>query len=187
MKNYGSSEELKLQRGFHRPTERRSESAWRRMVRAALERQPRRLGATGKPSCNVFVRERAVRKTDGKAGLLASGSFYWLHLPAAPAPVRGRLPAVVFAAFVPGYSGGTATDLHRFPYSSSAATSRERHLASKGPNLSRRRRLSTSQLAVRGAKSLCGFDIRRKWSERLLALVGIWPRTKPSSLRSLEP
>jgi hypothetical protein len=31
--------------------------------------------------------------------------------------------AVAYAAFVPGYSGGTATDLHRFPYSFQSATS----------------------------------------------------------------
>jgi hypothetical protein len=29
-----------------------------------------------------------------------------------------KLRAVVIAAFVPGYSGGTATDSHRLPYSS---------------------------------------------------------------------
>jgi hypothetical protein len=34
-----------------------------------------------------------------------------------------RFPQWFLAAFVPGYSGGTATDLHRFPYSSTAATS----------------------------------------------------------------
>jgi hypothetical protein len=33
----------------------------------------------------------------------------------------------LLAAFVPGYSGGTATDLHRFPYSSLQTPSRERH------------------------------------------------------------
>ena len=58
---------------------------------------------------------------------------------------------MVFAAFVPGYSGGTATDLHRFPYSSSATTSRERHLASKGLNLTRPRRLSIRQIAAFGS------------------------------------
>ena len=39
----------------------------------------------------------------------------------------GELHAVAFADFVPGYSGGTATDLHRLPYSSPPAPSRERH------------------------------------------------------------
>jgi hypothetical protein len=35
-------------------------------------------------------------------------------------PSRGNLPQWHFLAFVPGYSGGTATDLHRFPYSSAS-------------------------------------------------------------------
>ena len=45
----------------------------------------------------------------------------------------GKLHAVAVADFVPGYSGGTATDSHRLPYSSPPATSRERH-----PGLARR-------------------------------------------------
>jgi len=52
------------------------------------------------------------------AGLLASGSSDRLRLPAS------ILPAVARAAVIPGYSGGTATDLHRFPYSSTALPAR---------------------------------------------------------------
>lgn len=44
------------------------------------------------------------------AGLLAPGFTYSLRLPA-------DQPAVALVAFVSGYSGGTAADLHRFPYS----------------------------------------------------------------------
>jgi hypothetical protein len=62
--------------------------------------------------------------SDNWAGLLASGSNYALHLPAAGLGGKiefrlpDKLPAVAFAEFVPGYSGGTATDSHRLPYSS---------------------------------------------------------------------
>jgi hypothetical protein len=47
--------------------------------------------------------KKAVRK-----GVLAPGSFYTLSLPAIK-------KAVVLTGFVPGYSGGSATVLHRFP------------------------------------------------------------------------
>jgi hypothetical protein len=40
-------------------------------------------------------------------GLLASGSTYFPRLPVGS--------TVAFAGFVPGYSGGTATDSHRLP------------------------------------------------------------------------
>jgi hypothetical protein len=33
-------------------------------------------------ACNVFSSKDPLRKTDFQAGLLASGSIYWLHLPA---------------------------------------------------------------------------------------------------------
>jgi len=44
-----------------------------------------------------------------QVGLLASGSSYLLRL---PIPVG----TVACAAFVPGYSGGSATDSHRLPW-----------------------------------------------------------------------
>ncbi len=68
--------------------------------------------------------ERAVRLFDVWAGLLAPGSNQTLHLPTAglfmPIVFRPTLElhAVAIAKFVPGYSGGTATDSHRLPYSS---------------------------------------------------------------------
>ena len=43
-----------------------------------------------------------------------------------------RFSQWLFAAFVPGYSGGTATDLHRIPYSSTKATSLGRHPCRRG-------------------------------------------------------
>ncbi len=52
---------------------------------------------------------RKLFTNQSEAGLLTSGS----SLPAAPSHVS----AVACAAFVPGYSGGTATDSHRLPYS----------------------------------------------------------------------
>ncbi len=45
-----------------------------------------------------------------KAGLLASGSAYCPTLP------TGVWPAVAMSDFVPGYSGGTAPELHGIPY-----------------------------------------------------------------------
>jgi hypothetical protein len=60
-----------------------------------------------------------------------------LHLPAADlalallfGPTRTRPVSCLqwsIAEFVPGYSGGTATDSHRLPYSSPAAPSHRRH------------------------------------------------------------
>src|SRR5262249_4035283 len=64
---------------------------------------------------------RTVRLSDDWAGLLASGSNYLCTLPrpgSSGAEASRELPAVAFAEFVPGYSGGTATDSHRLPYSS---------------------------------------------------------------------
>lgn len=57
-----------------------------------------------------------------RAGLLASGSIYRPLLPMpidVLGPLRPRSQSVTVddAAFVPGYSGGTATELHRLPYS----------------------------------------------------------------------
>ena len=46
-----------------------------------------------------------------KAGLLALGSFYFLHLPISLIP-----ETVVFADFVPDHSGGTAPDFNGIPY-----------------------------------------------------------------------
>jgi hypothetical protein len=45
-----------------------------------------------------------------KAGLLAPGSSYLPTLPA------GGFPAVDVSGFVPGYSGGTAPELHGISY-----------------------------------------------------------------------
>jgi hypothetical protein len=114
-----------------RPPWRMSLGGWRRSTGG------RRAAATGGMSREqrLFC-ERAVCEADDRAGLLASGSHYWLRLPMllasrsalAPRPVKEHSGS--YAAFVPGNSGGTATDLHRFPYSSPAATSRERHPAS---------------------------------------------------------
>lgn len=62
-----------------------------------------------------FFHERSLRQSaTQQAGLLASGSVYWPRLPAR-CPIGSV--AVAIAAVVPGYSGGTAADLHRFPYS----------------------------------------------------------------------
>jgi len=80
-----------------------------------------------------------------EAGLLAPGSSYWPRLPAVIVGIslREMKPhaeredydevAVARAAVVPGYSGGTATDLHRFPYSFRPATSR-RNTSRQGGN-----------------------------------------------------
>lgn len=46
-----------------------------------------------------------------QAGLLAPGSFY-LPLPSRVAKRHSGF----LMAFVPGYSGGSATDLHRLPF-----------------------------------------------------------------------
>lgn len=55
------------------------------------------------------------------------------------------------AAFVPGYSGGTATDFHRFPYSSPAATSHRRH-PGQTPILSARFVKSISRKIMEGRR-----------------------------------
>jgi hypothetical protein len=77
-----------------------------------------------------FFHERSLRQSaTQQAGLLASGSVYWPRLPANDRSTLSKERhggrslqiehhvAVAIAAVVPGYSGGTAADLHRFPYS----------------------------------------------------------------------
>lgn len=65
-----------------------------------------------------LFREESFAKTD-------SGQVFWLPdltsdctFPRHSAVFQQPPLAVAFAAFVPGYSGGTATDSHRLPYSS---------------------------------------------------------------------
>ncbi|AOY57503.1 conserved uncharacterized protein [Desulfococcus multivorans] len=50
-----------------------------------------------------------------KAGLLVFGSSYYSHLPICVSQT------VVFANFVPDYSGGTTPDFHGIPILSTAA------------------------------------------------------------------
>ena len=70
------------------------------------------------PICRGFIIAstprpgRTLRDTD-------NGQVFWLpDQPTSHAFPRVSVPAVADVAFVPGYSGGTATDLHRFPSSS---------------------------------------------------------------------
>ena len=56
------------------------------------------------------MRDHGKRYTSAWAGFLASGSFYLPRLPIL------NSDSGFIAAFVNGYSGGTATDSHRFPY-----------------------------------------------------------------------
>jgi hypothetical protein len=63
-----------------------------------------------------FITERKGRCCRGRAfvelsraGLLAPGSSYWPRLPILP-------DSGIRAVVVTGYSGGSATVLHRFPY-----------------------------------------------------------------------
>jgi len=96
------------------------------------------------------------RKSRSQHRRLGRSSGFRIVLLAAPSRERrpdGPWLAVVMAAFVPGYSGGTATDLHRFPYSSPATTSRERHPVSKEANLARSLEMSTSRQAWPAARS----------------------------------
>ena len=56
----------------------------------------------------------------------------------------------LFAAVVPGYSGGTATALHRFPYSSRPATSRRDTSCQAGHSTARRSLVKSRPWNVRG-------------------------------------
>src|SRR5439155_6850533 len=82
----------------------------------------------------LVVERRNARQIE--AGLLASGSTYWPRLPA--------LSAVALTAFVPGYSGGTATELHRFPYSFAHGNKPRGTPRVRGENLTQRRAASSS-------------------------------------------
>jgi hypothetical protein len=68
-----------------------------------------------------------------------------------------------YAAVVPGYSGGTATELHRFPYSFRQATSPAKHLVSA-------RKCSRATVRVKQVETLwkptcsCGAKDLRQWS-----------------------
>jgi hypothetical protein len=52
-----------------------------------------------------------------------------------------------FAAFVPGYSGGTATDLHRFPYSSRPPRAARDTQTSTGGSIANEGEVSIRQVA----------------------------------------
>ena len=64
---------------------------------------------------------------------MGRSSGFRIKLPAAPSRIDdagisdGTYMQWLIAAFVPGYSGGTATDSHRFPYSPLETPSLERH------------------------------------------------------------
>jgi hypothetical protein len=101
--------------------------------------EARRQSRAKRASCGgAFFRERAV----DLIRLQGRSSGFRIVLLAAPSRVGRRsacsaasMAVVLFAAFVPGYSGGTATDLHRFPYSFRRATSPAKHPVSMGRNL----------------------------------------------------
>ena len=113
-----------------------------------------------KPSLQRLFPERAVcTKNDDWAGLLASGSNCWLPLPAIAPIQSARQSAVVVVTFVPGYSGGTATDLHRFPYSSPESTRFWRHPSRKSWAGSASP-LRKFRITSRSAKSI---DRKRMW------------------------
>ena len=116
---------------------------------------------------------RPTVKTDIQAGLPASGSYYRLRLPVV------RLASVSQwhrAAFVPGYGGGTATDLHRLPYSSANATSDGGHPSragdgnGSGNGVNQRLRLRGPLMACPRRRKRCGdrlvypVDARRRRS-----------------------
>ncbi len=72
------------------------------------------------------------------------------------------------AAFVPGYSGGTATALHRFPYSSAAATSHSRHpqVVTTAAILSGDTGLSMGRRSRHAASHVPRLRHQRCWSRR---------------------
>ena len=84
----------------------------------------RSAGAAADPSRQrLFLEEPFVSPTTGQVFWLPDLTTF-CTFPRQVSRVKakvgrpGELHAVAFADFVPGYSGGTATDLHRFPYSS---------------------------------------------------------------------
>jgi|GEM_PF-6295107 hypothetical protein len=85
-------------------------AAMSRHQRGARQRKNACLRSPKDPNAN----RRMGRSSGFRIGLLTAPSR-----PARSRCGRDLRRTVVFAAFVPGYSGGTATDSHRLPYSSS--------------------------------------------------------------------
>jgi len=59
---------------------------------------------------------------------LTSGQVFWLPDHTTHRAFPSMKCSVAIAAFVPGYSGGTATDSHRLPYSSANDVSTDTHV-----------------------------------------------------------
>ena len=86
------------------------------------------MAAQATATCQAFSPKEPANTADCR-------QVFWL--PDQPRTTPSREPfhqnvagsTVVMVVVVPGYSGGTATELHRFPYSSHAATRRVRHLS----------------------------------------------------------
>jgi hypothetical protein len=92
----------------------------RPIITGGITARAHSIGAQRRQERSVFVPRKTRMRNDEWAGLLASGSAYLPHLPVPQCreAFREMTEQWLIAAFVPGYSGGTATDLHRFPYSS---------------------------------------------------------------------
>ena len=128
----------------------------------------RKPGRAEESTENVLFPRRTVRNGVW-AGLLTSGSIYSLHLPVPEltAEIQHSVAQWFKAAFVLGYSGGTATDLHRFPYSSPTTTSVGNTQHTWQRMLPQRTRMSSE--SVSSTRSTCSCS----WVVRLIQFDGI--------------
>src|ERR1700722_8824118 len=113
---------------------------------------------------------------------MGRSSDFRIALPAAPSrdldagvTRRRHIRSGLIAAFVPGYSGGTATELHRFPYSPPGTPSPERHPC----------RLLMLAIALRMSTALG--EGRGKRADRIQSsLFGLMKLAKSLSWRSIS-
>jgi hypothetical protein len=129
-------------------------AAMSRHQRGARQRKNACLRSPKDPNAN----RRMGRSSGFRIGLLTAPSR-----PARSRYGRDLRRTVVFAAFVPGYSGGTATDSHRLPYSSSGPQARDDTHVAGHPNArgtlvnSRIRRSDRAPSAISGVECITGY------------------------------
>lgn len=134
-------------------------------------------------SCErAFFPRKSRAKSDSKAGLLASGSSYWPHLPATPGQAVEACRAWrsgLLAAFVPGYSGWNRNGVAPFSLFFSRSDKPARHPVSLARTLPEASRLSSGvdttrerrvTCACRGPRRPCGTNQSSAGTERHRAI-----------------
>jgi len=108
-----------------------------------------------------FVRREVVGVRNRRLG---RSSGYRITLLTAPSQAKS---SVAIAVVVPGYSGGTATDSHRLPYSSVEHSSTDTHVVREWYRTQRHLQLQRSQIRRPSSDSHSELRSQLKWFERI--------------------